>query len=358
MDNTALTATLARIEQRQQTYQVVARRILDTLELHIEKLDAILEAATRTLARARSPKPCKPSWPRCTSRRPCCECYPRAVSIRQTPSCWSSLRVRTSIVLNQTRHFISTSRTWDRDDAAGSIEEIAADAMSVLDPAALWPAHPMDDQVPDGLGCVYFGAAGVAWALDHLHRIGAPVDAHDLSPVLATALVRNAPWFAATGYPGNASLLMGELGIRLVAMRVAPELGLADKIYVLAAANTDLPTVELMWGLPGSMLACVHMDAMTGDARFKALFQVQASRLLGELETTESGPIWTQHLYGLTRRWLGPVHGFAGNMLPLLHGWDWLTSDQRRGGRRRATNPCVACGPLRVGGGLAGRRAE
>ena len=231
-------------------------------------------------------------------------------------------------MFNRTRHFVSTSRTWDRENAATAIEEIAADAMAVLDPAALWPAHPMDDQLPSGLGCVYFGAAGVVWALHHLNRIGAPVDAHDFSPVLATALVRNAPWFASTGYPGHASLLMGELGIQLVAMRVAPDPGLADEVYVLAAANTDLPVVELMWGLPGSMLACVHMDAMTGDARFKALFQVQATRLLAGLETTDSGPIWTQDLYGRVQRFLGPVHGFAGNMLPLLHGWDWLTPDQ------------------------------
>ncbi len=187
----------------------------------------------------------------------------------------------------------------------------------------------MDDQLPDGLGCVYFGAAGVVWALHHLSRSGAPVDAHDLSPVLAKALVRNAPWFASTGYPGHGSLLMGELGIQLVAMRVAPDPGLADQVYTLAAANNDLPVVELMWGLPGSMLACVHMNAMTGDARFKTLFHVQATRLLAGLEMTDNGPIWTQDLYGRVQRYLGPVHGFAGNMLPLLHGWDWLTPEQQ-----------------------------
>ena len=232
-------------------------------------------------------------------------------------------------MFQRTHHFAPAFRAWDRDDAAAAIKEIAADAMAALDAAALWPAHPMDGQVRDGLGCVYYGAAGVVWALDHLNRVGAVAGAHDLSPVLATALERNAPWYAATRYPRHASLLMGELGIQLVAMRVTPDPGLADEVYVLAATNTDLPVVELMWGLPGSMLACVHMDAMTGDGRFKALFQVQATRLLAELETTDSGPIWTQDLYGSVQRWLGPVHGFAGNMLPLLRGWDWLTPDQR-----------------------------
>ena len=43
-----LAAALARIEERQQAYEVVARRILDTLDVHTEKLDAILEAATQS----------------------------------------------------------------------------------------------------------------------------------------------------------------------------------------------------------------------------------------------------------------------------------------------------------------------
>jgi len=37
---------LARIEERQAAYEVVAHRLVDMLEVHNEKLDAILEAAT------------------------------------------------------------------------------------------------------------------------------------------------------------------------------------------------------------------------------------------------------------------------------------------------------------------------
>ena len=46
MDNATLQATLARIEQRQAAYEVVAHRLIAILEGHNEKLDAILEAAT------------------------------------------------------------------------------------------------------------------------------------------------------------------------------------------------------------------------------------------------------------------------------------------------------------------------
>jgi len=231
-------------------------------------------------------------------------------------------------MFQRTRHFAPIIREWDRSDAIAAIGEITADAESTVDETELWPVHPMDG-VPDGHGSLYFGAAGVIWALDYLRRVqGVPV-ACDLAPLTATALARNAAWFATTQYPAHASLLMGDLGILLVKMRLTPSPNVADEIYTRAASNSYLPIVELMWGLPGSMLACVHMHGMTGEPRFEALFQSQAGRLLDDLEPADDAPIWTQDLYGRQQRWLGPVHGFAGNMLPLIHGWKWLTEDQR-----------------------------
>ena len=149
----------------------------------------------------------------------------------------------------------------------------------------------MDNGAADEATCLYLGAAGCVWALDYLGRVGFVTEERDFAPVLATALNRNARWYKETPYSGHASLLMGELGIRLVSMRVSPSARLADEILKLAARNSNLPIVELMWGLPGSMLACIHMDAMIGDPRFQALFQTQADRLLAELEIVEEGPI-------------------------------------------------------------------
>ncbi|MBV9249217.1 MAG: LanC-like protein, partial [Acetobacteraceae bacterium] len=232
-------------------------------------------------------------------------------------------------MFQRSRHFTPEFKTWDQTDARQAIAEIATDAISNVDATNLWLAHPMDDHLPDGNGSLYFGAAGVVWALDYLHRVGAITGEYDLAPLLVTALERNAPWFAATRYSRHASLLMGELGILLVQMGVAPDQGLADGIYTLLASNTELPIVELMWGLPGCMLSCLHMHAMTNDERFARLFQLQAARLLADLEKDDNGPIWTQELYGRRQRWLGPVHGFTGNMAPLLQGWDWLSEEQR-----------------------------
>lgn len=166
-------------------------------------------------------------------------------------------------MFQRTRHFAPTFRAWDPADARRAITEIATDAMSHVNATTLWPSHPMDEGVRDGHGSVYFGAAGVVWALDYLSRVHAITDELDLAPLVTKALERNAPWFATTAYARHASLLMGELGILMVQMRVAPDQGLANEIYTLLALNSELPIVELMWGLPGCMLACIHMHTMT-----------------------------------------------------------------------------------------------
>jgi hypothetical protein len=68
---------------------------------------------------------------------------------------------------------------------------------------------------------------------------------------------------------------------------------------------------------------------MTAERRWRDLFAIQAALLLRELEETHDGPLWTQDLYGRQLRYLGPVHGYAGNMIALMRGWECLTDDQR-----------------------------
>src|SRR4029077_11747729 len=106
-------------------------------------------------------------------------------------------------------------------------------------------------------------------------------------------------------YAAHGSLLFGDMGAALLVMRLNP---IADLVFTRASANNVLPVRELMWGTPGSMIACVHMAALTGEPRWQALFALQAARLLGELEESGQGPLWTQDLYGRRLRYVGPVH--------------------------------------------------
>jgi hypothetical protein len=230
------------------------------------------------------------------------------------------------------RHRPLVPDAWNESAARAVIEEIVADAIAQFHPDTLWPAHPCEDGVGDGDPTFYKGAAGVIWALDYLHRMGATRIAHDFRPVLPKLIERAAIDHEAhspAGYVKHGSLLRGDMGAALLAMRLAPTPSLADLVYRRAEANNELPIRELMWGMPGSMIAAVHMSQMTQEPRWRDLFQIQADRLLAELEDTPQGPLWTQDLYGQRDRFLGPVHGFAGNVIPLLLGWNWLTPAQQ-----------------------------
>ena len=157
-----------------------------------------------------------------------------------------------------------------------------------------------------------------------------PKARYDFRPALPGLLAAIRDQLPKLGYHDtHGSLHFGDMGGALVAMRLDPAPTYADAIHERAEANADQPIRELMWGLPGAMLACVAMAEIAGEARWQSLYAVQAARLLGDLAETEKGPLWTQDLYGGRARWLGPVHGYAGNMVPLIRGWHWLTEAQR-----------------------------
>jgi len=232
-------------------------------------------------------------------------------------------------MIDATRHVALEPRSWDPIEAQTAIDEIVEDAYAQLDVARFWPVHPQDEGAQNGDTSLYMGAAGVIWALDHLAGMRAARRHRSLvtlrHPLVDAAQLQRA---ALGDYGLHGSLHFGDFPALLVAMRLHPDAATADAIHARASDNNNLPVRELMWGLPGSMLACIFMDALTGEARWRALFVTQAARLLEELEDTDLGPLWTQDLYGSRKRYLGPVHGFAGNMIPLLRGWHWLNGDQ------------------------------
>jgi len=226
-------------------------------------------------------------------------------------------------MIDKARHVPLRLLGWDAGKAAAAIEEIVADALAHFDAERYWPAHPMDE-IPDGPLHLYLGAAGIIWALDYLRRAGAAKAKFDFRSSLGVLLeASKAPLAGYEDHAVHGSLLSGDLGTALLVMRLSPSPDIADHIHARARANTSLPIRELMWGMPGSM------HEMTGETRWRELFVTQAKRLLDDLEETANGPLWTQELYGKTIQYLGPAHGFAGNMIPLMRGWDWLTNEQR-----------------------------
>jgi hypothetical protein len=158
-----------------------------------------------------------------------------------------------------------------------AIAAIVADAEAAF-AGVQWPAHPLDDEVtPEEHVGLYLGNAGMLWAL---RRLGSALDV----PLDRSLL---------DGRPG---LLAGEAGVLLVTREDDA------RLQELIDANAENPTWELLWGSPGTMIA----------ARHAGLDASRSGQIL--VDRRDADGLWTQDLDGHVARYLGPVHGFAGNI--------------------------------------------
>ena len=220
------------------------------------------------------------------------------------------------------RHEPLIEEGWSTSAARAGIRELAADAERAYEPQTLWPIHPLDGDPSEGLMTgLYLGASGVVWALDQLRVRGAI----EVSRDWRAEAQRLIEVYAATPEMGTAvpSLMLGEVGVRAAAGDAS------DRMFALIEANIENPTLEMLWGGPGTMLPALFLYERTGEDRWRDLFARNAAHLLHTFEQPEGVWLWTQDLYGERVRLLGAAHGFAGNLAPLLRGAALLTRDQR-----------------------------
>lgn len=206
---------------------------------------------------------------------------------------------------------------WDLGRVRAAIAAVAADAEEAFDDG--WPMHPLDidegDDAARRYRTMYLGGAGVVAALHRLAQRGFVDLRRDYVPYLETS-VEAEPDFPDAG--GQRSLWMGEVGIRLVLQRLAPSAANLEQLARLIAANEHDERRELMWGSPGTILAGRELGLDTSASE---------QWLRGQ---RDADGLWTQHLYGEDRRFLGPAHGFAGCVLALGDTSDVAETLQRQ----------------------------
>ena len=197
---------------------------------------------------------------------------------------------------------------WDEVRVEQAISAIVAEAEAAFD-GERWPWHPLDGEEDEDPNDVYFGGAGVIWALHELGSTGwedaalAFVDRQRAQPILDE-------------YTVETSYSFGELGIDLVAYLLTGDSGLADRVHELVLAQPVPETNEMMVGSPGAMLVAEAMLAWTGERRWDEAWLAASERV--EVARDADG-LWTQHLGDQDGRCLGPAHGYAGNMRALAN---------------------------------------
>jgi Lanthionine synthetase C-like protein len=218
---------------------------------------------------------------------------------------------------------------WSETRVRNRVHALAAATAAACAGEDLWPAHPADldtGGMEPPLASLYFGAAGVVAALDILHRRGYWEASADLGRAAASAFELSQqrldiPPDETLPQNARASLWLGETGTALVAWRIAPTPALADAVYARVSSNVANETNEIMWGAPGTMLAARAMHAWTRETRWLDIWHESAETLWARWRKDDRGAwLWEQRLYTMQERFLGPAHGFAGNVLALAQG--------------------------------------
>ncbi len=262
--------------------------------------------------------------------------------------CGLAIRVHASEhneVLYQPENFEPlTEKRWDSDGARKAIRAIVADADAAFHPDDLWPAEEWDAwQAPVPLKDLYVGACGVVWALDALRRRGYAETTLDLASASRRTLEawREAPdyseWEEELPSRAAAGLLIGESGPLIVAWRMEPSAEFADVLLARVRENVDNEAVEVMWGAPGTMLAARAMHDWTGEERWADAWRESAEAVLA---MQDPDGLWTNRIYGMRLRGLGPLHGLVGNVLALRQGG--LLAEERRLALERDTREHLA----------------
>lgn len=242
------------------------------------------------------------------------------------------------MLYDPTRHEVCQITPWDETRARDAIVQIVHDTEAHFSPERWWPTHPRDvdpgDPEPPATGFppLYFGAAGVVWALHHLQAVGAVTLERSYAPCVGSLLPLNRAWLGEDQRAGWASYLLGDTGVRLVEQALAPADRTADALQALIAGNLDHPARELMWGAPGTMLAALFLHEHDGQALWAELFRRSARRLHEQLQWSDEHGChyWTQDLYGTRSTYLDAVHGFVATALPLIRGRHLLEAREWR----------------------------
>ena len=219
-----------------------------------------------------------------------------------------------------------TRSEWDERLARAALDRIVADAVGVFQPGLFWPRSLLDEY---GLPAqqdrsLWIGAAGVLWALD---RLGAGIGENDVHD----------SYRVEPDIPDPPGLMKGETGVLLVSWRLEPTAEKAERLFELVSGNIRNPEHELFNGVPGTMLAALHLFEATGDQRWRKLWGDCADAVWEQfrLDPEHGCRIWIQYRRGRMIRSIGAGHGFASNVHSLLRG-DALLGEKRTAELQRA----------------------
>jgi lantibiotic modifying enzyme len=239
------------------------------------------------------------------------------------------ITTKVNTIYDENRHEKITNICWSEENVTSVITDIFNKTLETFDPSLFWPTDPAEDAENNSNKSIYFGASGTLWALDQIAQflkkdlpfnkaelITKIYDSYLLSPDTSTVVP---------------SFFLGEVGILLVHYKFNPTQTVEDRLYQTIKENIENPTLEALWGAPGTMLGASFMFEQTRDKKWSDLYLDNVNFMLQTWkENKEKGYfIWTQDLYGKIRNLIGAGHGFFGNIFPLLKNLELMNNEDQ-----------------------------
>ncbi len=231
------------------------------------------------------------------------------------------------------RHEPLTTAAWDEAAASDHLDLIVADSHAAYrGEEGLWPIHPMDvsDERPNPMKNLYYGAAGVIWALNYLEHLGAVERGRDYRPVLAGLLPRVREDSLRLTGKANHGFLPGETGV--LAFQRWFDLPVDDDALAAGMlAHRDDPSDGFLAGAPGVILAALDLHQSLWEPQWADVCRKVAEAVWGRWRYNEAAGcwLWRQDLYGEQACQLGALHGFAGVAHALLSVQHLMPENQR-----------------------------
>lgn len=234
-----------------------------------------------------------------------------------------------TMLFEQERHEKVTTTQWSEDKVLEVIKDIFKNTISNFNPETFWPTESKEDADITCNKSMYFGASGVLWSLIQIAdflKEGLPLNKKELINQIYSDYITSPDTKEVVP-----SLYLGEVGILLIQYKIDPSIKIEDRLYEIIEENIENPTLEALWGAPGTMLGASYMYYWTKDKKWADLFVKNSDFLIKTLKDSVAKDeiIWTQDLYGKERRFVGAGHGYYGNIFGILKQLELLSEQDQ-----------------------------
>lgn len=228
------------------------------------------------------------------------------------------------MLFEKERHVSLESTEWDEEVVLTVINDIISNTVKQYSVDNLWTLKRNTEKVGPVRKSIYFGAAGTLWGLIDVAsalKIDIPLNFVDIANNIYNHYMSSPDTEEVVP-----SYFLGESGVLLLKLKLDYKKSDADKLFTIVLNNIQNPTLETLWGAPGTTLAAFHAFEIDNDERWVSLIKENSSFLIKTLKSflSKGDTIWQQDLYGRQTYYVGAGHGYFGNIYPLLKCLNFL----------------------------------